>query len=154
ESAETAIGLRKTGVRPGPEMAMPEAAVVALYSEAERIALENLIVQADFPGENSVGVWRTGKTDPTFVAQRDTEIGAVMQIPRQPLSADIEGAAASGLFDAVGTGFEKKGGSPGANMQSFERKLLNEGFRWAGLREPGCPDLHRGSARENRTAVA
>ena len=77
-----------------------------------------------------------------------------MQIPRQPLSADIEGAAASGLFDAVGTGFEKKGGSPGANTQSFERKLLDERLRRAASREPGRPDLHGGCAWEAGTAVA
>ena len=81
ERAKPAIGLRKAGVRPGPEMPMAEAAVVALQAEAERIATENPIVKPNLPGESGVGMSRAGKADPAFVAQRNSEIGTVPQIP-------------------------------------------------------------------------
>jgi hypothetical protein len=75
-----------------------------------------LIVEANFSGENSVGMGRAGKADPAFVAQRDAEIGTVTQVPGEPVSTDFEGAAAGGIFDAVGTGFQKKRVTPGANL--------------------------------------
>ena len=117
EGAETAIGLRKAGVRPSPEMPMAEAAVVALDAEAERIAPENSTVEADFSGENGVGMRRARKADPAFVAQRNPEIGAVTQIPRQPVAADFQDSAAAGIFDAVGTGFQKERTATLAHLQ-------------------------------------
>ncbi len=154
EGAETAIGLRKAGVRPRPEMPMAEAAVVALHAEAEGIAAENLVVEANLSGENSVGMRRAGKADPTFVAQGDGEIGAITQVPGEAVSAKFEGAAAGGVFDAVGAGCHKERATPVAEMQGFERELLDESLRLAATRRPRCPDLHRGCSREAGTAFA
>src|ERR1700730_4846387 len=95
-----------------------------------------------------------GKPDPAFVAQREAKIGMVTQVPGESVSTHFEGAAAGGILDAVGTGFQKKRATPDANMQRIDGELLDEGLRLSVTREPRCPDLYRGCVGEAGTALA
>ena len=47
---------RKVDVRPRPEVAMPVAAVVSLQSKSQRLAVKDLAIECDLPGENRIGV--------------------------------------------------------------------------------------------------
>lgn len=58
------------------------------------------------------------------------------------MSTHLEGAAAGGIFNAIGAGVQRKRVSPAANMQLFEGKFRDEALRLADTREPRCPDLH------------
>ncbi len=141
-------------MRPSPEMTMPEAAVVSLHAEAERIAAKNLLVEMNFSGETRVGVRRPRKSDPTFVAQRDPKFGAVMQIPGNPVPAGMQRATPTSFFDSMGTSLQKKWFFPRGHLQGCGGILFNPCFRPPSAREPRCPDLYRGRTRKTGAAFA
>jgi len=46
----------KVRVSPRPEVAMPVAAIVSLQAKSEGLALKDLAIESDLPGENRIGV--------------------------------------------------------------------------------------------------
>src|ERR1035438_4364301 len=95
------IGAGKIGMRPGPEVAMAVAAVVALHAGSQWVALEGPAVEGDSPGKDRIGVGGSRKANPTLVTQGHTEGGAPAQIPRDRMTINLQLASTRAFTDFI-----------------------------------------------------
>jgi len=141
-------------MRPGPEIAMAESAVVSLYAEPELVARKRAAVETDLSRKNRVGVWRAGEADPALITQRHAKRRAVAEIPIDFVSVNLQRSTAGIFVDCVFFTPKVEGSLPSwTDVQSQQRKALNEGSGLAISRKPGCPDLNRSTLRIAYTAT-
>src|SRR5271166_2712797 len=133
---------------------MAITAVVPLHSEAQRVRFDSAPVQRDMAGKERIGMWSSRKSNPALVAQREAKCRTIANVPGNRLPADFQRAAAEALADfVVGDSEVKRILPPGAEVQPFERKSLNETLRFSIRRKPRRPHLHGHSARVVRATV-
>src|SRR5271157_4394671 len=87
---------------------------------------------------------RSRKTDPALGAQRRAKGGAVVQVPGNRMSVNIQRAPAGTVLDPLIADSEvERGLASGAEIKTIQGKSLNEGLRLAIGRKPRGPDLNR-----------
>src|SRR5271157_292160 len=95
-------------MQPRPEIAVTEAAVVALHTDAERVAAKYPVAETDLAAEDCVRMRRAREADPSFVAERDAEVRAIAEIPRNGLTSHLNRTATTVFFDAIQTNLEEE----------------------------------------------
>ena len=136
---------------PSPEVAMAITAVVPLYPEAQWVRLNSPPIERDLAGKHCVGVRRPRESNPALIAQRGAECRTIVNVPGKRLPANFQGPAAEPLADFIISDSEVEWIlPPGAEVQPFQRKPLNEALRFSIDREPCRPDLHGHPARVTR----
>jgi len=137
-------GAVEVRMRPGPEAAMPVAAIVALQAKSQWLPFEPRAVESDVSGKRCVGMGRARKPNPALAAQRDPKRGGVAEVPFDLVSIDPQPTTAGILIDGVVRDGKLKGRSTlGTELKSAERETLDEAFRFCVSRKPCCPDLDR-----------
>jgi len=150
----TAVRRGKICMGPSPEVAMPKSRVVPLYSEPQRIPIKTAAIERDLAGKNRVGMWRSGKSDPSLVAQGDAKRGTPVQIPRDRVALNFQ-VPPAGIFGdfVVADSQVKRILPPRAEIKTFQGKSLNEALRFSIPRKPSDPNLDRHPARATCAAA-
>ena len=144
QRAGCAIGLPEVRVHPAPVRAMPVAAIVSLHAKSQGRPRERSPVQNDYTGKSRVGVRRTAKAYPAFIAQRRTERRIKLQAPGHGVTVHAQIPPAHSFFDAALCDPAMKGKfSARAQFQFFHRVALNKTPRCPVAGKPGGPDLRR-----------
>ena len=150
-----AAGAGKICVRPSPEVAMAESAVVSLHAEPERVSGKSAAVERDLAGENRIGVRGTREANPALVAQGHAKRGAVAETPRNDMAVDFQSSPAGIFPDLDAANSKVKRSLPSsANVQSGQRESLNQAQRFPARREPGRPHLNGHSLQVSGAAAA
>jgi len=142
-------------MRPSPEATMPVATIVSLKPEPQRFPCKTPVIESDLARKTRAGMRRPRKTDPALIAQRCSKGRAVMQVPGNRMSVNIQRALAGAFVDRILSDAEVEGiSAPCAEIKSIESKSLNEGYWLAVCGKPRGPDLHRLPAGISRAAGA
>src|SRR5208283_479416 len=150
-----ATGAGKICVRPGPEVAMAESAVVSLHAEPESVSGKGAAVERDLAGKNRVGMRRSREANPALIAQSHAKCGTVAEIPRHCVAIDCQGPSAGIFLDLVAANSKvKRSLTSAADIQSLQRKSLNQAQRLAARWEPRRPHLNGHALRVPGAAAA
>src|SRR5437879_8402766 len=85
----------------------------------------------------------SGETTPAFIAQGHAELGRIVQIPRYGASVDCQGSAAGVLlYSVVADSKVERIFASVAEIQSLQRKSMNEALRLAARRKPDGPHMN------------
>src|SRR5215470_9418631 len=134
---------REISVRPRPEATMPIATIVSLHSHPEWIPGPRSLIECDLAGKFGVGVRRARKADPSLAAQCDAKIGAIPQVPRNPVSFRLKRSAAKVLPNfVIGDMKSEWTLSLRAKVQLVQWISFNEGLRFSVPGKPRRPHLH------------
>src|SRR5207302_8237130 len=89
----------EVSVRPGPEVAVTIAAVVALQAVAEHVAPDDPVIQRYFTGKHGIGMRRAREANPAFAAQSHLEVRMILEVPGDLMATNVEAAATGTLSD-------------------------------------------------------
>ena len=145
----------EVSVRPGPEVAVTIAAVVALQAVAEHVAPDDPVIERYFTGKHGIGMRRAREANPAFAAQSHLEVRMILEVPGDLMATNVEAAATGTLSDPVLADFEMKGISTAHAQTEFrKRKALGKTLWLTRAREPRGPDLYRSASRIGHTSRA
>jgi hypothetical protein len=98
---------------------------------------------------------RPRETNPALAAQRDAKRGMKSQVPGNRVTRYFQPSSAGVLPNLIVGDLEVEWISPsGAQLQTHQRKTLNEAFWLPILRKPCGPQLKGHSCRVSRTALS
>src|SRR5436853_2802817 len=117
----------EVSVRPGPEVAVTIAAVVAMQAVAEHIAPDDPVIQRYFTGKHGIGMRRAREANPAFAAQSHLEVRMILEVPGDLMATNAQAAATGTLSDPVFADFAMTGVSTAhAQSESGKRKALGK----------------------------
>src|SRR5437016_11612349 len=97
----------EVSVRPGPEVAVTIAAVVALQAVAEHVAPDDPVIERYFTGKHGIGMRRAREANPAFAAQSHLEVRMILEVPGDLMATNVVGSVNSGPLHSGNSGTPK-----------------------------------------------